>query len=112
MASSYPTVSGSPGPPAAGRLVVTIAGALPRYAVVLYTHPRTGIVLQMGQARLAARGTTLKSTTLARPEARSIVLSAGPARWPLSAWAATPAWRAGPRHGPIFGGPIIMSHLI
>jgi hypothetical protein len=38
------------------------------------------IVFQMGRARFAARGTTLKSTALARPEARSIVLSAGPAR--------------------------------
>jgi hypothetical protein len=64
------------------------------------------IVFQMGRARLASRGTTLKSTILARPEARSIVLSAGPARWPFSAWAATMARRAGPRHGPIFGGPI------
>jgi hypothetical protein len=65
------------------------------------------IVFQMGRARLTARGTALKSTTLARPEARLIVLSAGPARWPFSAWAATLARRAGPRHGPIFGGPII-----
>jgi hypothetical protein len=38
------------------------------------------IVFQMGRARLAARGTTLKSTTLARPEARLIVLSAGTTR--------------------------------
>jgi hypothetical protein len=36
-----------------------------------------------------ARGTTLKSTALTRPEARSIVPSAGPARRPFSAWATT-----------------------
>jgi hypothetical protein len=40
----------------------------------------SSIVFQMGRARLAARGTTLKSTTLARPEARLIVLSAGTTR--------------------------------
>jgi hypothetical protein len=51
------------------------------------------IDFQMGRARLAARGTTLKSTTLTRPETRSIVPSAGPARRPFSAWA-----------GPIQGG--------
>jgi hypothetical protein len=58
----------------------------------------------MGRARLAARGTTRKSTALARPEARSIVPSAGPARRPFSAWAATSARWAGPKHGPIGGG--------
>jgi hypothetical protein len=61
-------------------------------------------VFQMGRARLAARGTTLKSTTLAQPEARSRVLSVGPVRWPFSAWAATPARRAGT--GRFFGDPI------
>jgi hypothetical protein len=38
------------------------------------------IAFQMGRARFAARGTALKSMALARLEARSIVLSAGPAR--------------------------------
>jgi hypothetical protein len=65
----------------------------------------TYIDFQMGRARLAARGTTLKSTALARPETRSIVPSAGPARRPFSAWAATSARRASPRHDPIQGGP-------
>jgi hypothetical protein len=58
----------------------------------------------MGRARLTARGTALKSTTLTRLEARSIVPSASPPRRPFSAWAATSARRAGPRHGPIGGG--------
>jgi hypothetical protein len=62
-----------------------------------------GIDFQMGRARLAARGTTRKSTALARPEARSIVPSASPARQPFSAWAATSARWAGPKHGPIGG---------
>jgi hypothetical protein len=35
-----------------------------------------------------------------------IGLSAGPARWPFSAWAATSARRAGPKHDPKLGGPI------
>jgi hypothetical protein len=73
--------------------------------VLLYT------VFQMGRARLTARGTALKSTTLARPEARLIVLSASPARWPFSAWAATLARRAGPRHGPIIGPIKIHNHI-
>jgi hypothetical protein len=64
------------------------------------------IVFQMGRARLEAPGTALKSTALARSEARSIVLSAGTARWSFSAWAATSARRAGSRHDPIFTGPI------
>jgi hypothetical protein len=55
----------------------------------------------MGRARLAARDTTRKSTTLARSEARSIVLSASMTRHPFSAWAATSAHSASPRHGPI-----------
>jgi hypothetical protein len=59
------------------------------------------IQFQMGRARLAARGTVLKSTALARPEARSIVLSAGTTRRSFSAWAATLARQAGPKHGPI-----------
>jgi hypothetical protein len=59
------------------------------------------IDFQMGRARLAARGTALKSTALTRLETRSIVPSAGPARQPFSAWAATSARRAGPRHSPI-----------
>jgi hypothetical protein len=70
------------------------AGSRPRARAV---SVGMGIVFQIGRARFAARGTTLKSTALARPEARSIVLSAGP------------------RHGPIFAGPIsgpiIIVHL-
>jgi hypothetical protein len=62
------------------------------------------IDFQMGQARSATRGTTRKSMALARPEARSIVPSAGPTRRPFSAWAATSAHWAGPKHDPIGGG--------
>jgi hypothetical protein len=69
------------------------------------------IEFQMDRARLAARGTTIKSPGLAWPYARYIELSAGPARqpfsaWaqPFSAWAATSARRAGPKHDPIGGG--------
>jgi hypothetical protein len=103
-----------PHPASVGRLDAMPPNGPP----LLPFHPPelSALIFQMGRARLPAWDTTLKSTTLARPEARSIVLSAGPAWWPLSAWAATPARRVGPRHGPIFSGPIgspiIMSLLI
>jgi hypothetical protein len=67
----------------------------------------TAIEFQMGRARLTARGTTRKNTTPTRSEARSIVLSAGTARQPFSAWAATSAHSAGPRHDPIMSSPMV-----
>ncbi|CAN6243059.1 unnamed protein product [Urochloa humidicola] len=76
--------------------VVVVGGGI---AGSLLAKSMQGIEFQMGRARLKARGTALKSPTLARPEARRIVPRAGSARWPLSAWAATPARRAGPKHG-------------
>jgi hypothetical protein len=72
-----------------------------RYRRPVASFDDGAIVFQMGRARLAARGTTLKSTVLAQSEAQSIVLSVGTARRYFSAWAATSARRAGPRHDPI-----------
>ncbi|CAN6271426.1 unnamed protein product [Urochloa humidicola] len=92
--------------------VVVVGGGI---AGSLLAKSMQGIEFQMGRARLKARGTALKSPTLARPEARRIVPRAGPARWPLSAWAATPARRAGPKHGTKMNqpdsGPITISLL-
>jgi hypothetical protein len=78
----------------------------------IYTHISITDVEFQGQARFAARGMALKSTT------QALVLSAGPTRQGDSVWAATPAHSAGPRHSPIFASPIgslinnFLSHII
>jgi hypothetical protein len=66
-------------------------------AAVPVDKSMAGIGFQRGRARLTTRGTALKSTTLARPEARLIVLSAGPARWPLVLGPLP--WHGGPARG-------------
>jgi len=57
------------------------------------------IGVQMGQARWAAQGTTLKSMALARPDTTSIVPRSARHDRRASAWAAASAYSAGPaRH--------------